>query len=628
MKRVFAAGMAGVMLAAVFLSAPAPGGAERAGEPHIWHAETVFRDTAKIDGVSIGDADPTLPGNEILAAGLSDAVTMIYKVGDSWQSKQLWKGQGELIPSTVGDVDPACTGNEVIVGGMKVGAEEGGSGGEATVLCRNADGSWTPTTVLSAGDLVHGIAVGDLDPSNPGNEILVASHDSRAYLIWKNATGWQNRTLFTDSDQLKNSAIGEFDTAHPGLEGVVVGGSGNVTEVYLDATGNWTIKTRWTAPGGLNRVAIGDILPENAGNEILTDGNYATVTAVYGSGSSAPWTAVPLWSDVAKMRGAAIGDVDPRSPGNEAVVAGFSANLTLLRKTASGWEAEQLFNDGIWRLHWAAIGDVDPAHDGVEVVTGGYSQNVTVVSYWEPDFSLSAPNPSSKISVGNTTTFAVNVTALGYFNSELTMAASGLPAGASARYSPPVLLPGANTTGTATVTVTLAQPIPNGNYPFTATLAGGGRSHALNLTLVVDWKFGIEVTLAQPVKSKYKSGEEVTVNVSVKNTGAAEDTFTLAPVSGLNLSWMPHMGNGTLRLKPGESGWAHLTAKMPASKEGKKETLIVRVNQGLNPAGAPQEVKASFDIEKKPAGCASIILLLAVPLVGCAGWVVRRRVAR
>jgi hypothetical protein len=99
-----------------------------------------------------------------------------------------------------------------------------------------------------------------------------------------------------------------------------------------------------------------------------------------------------------------------------------------------------------------------------------------------PDYSLAiTPSSVTVAHNGGTATYTVAITRTGGFSSGLTMSVSGLPAGATAGFSP-----NPATGSSSTLTVTTARTVAKGTYPFTVTAAGGSPAitHTATATLI------------------------------------------------------------------------------------------------------------------------------------------------
>jgi subtilisin family serine protease len=106
---------------------------------------------------------------------------------------------------------------------------------------------------------------------------------------------------------------------------------------------------------------------------------------------------------------------------------------------------------------------------------------VTLTVNPPPDFGLSVTPASRTVWRGGATTYAVGVLSLGGFTGAVTLTVTGLPAGATAAFSPsPVPAPGAST-----LTVRTARWTKRGTSVLTVTGQNGPTTHRTTVTLVV-----------------------------------------------------------------------------------------------------------------------------------------------
>jgi hypothetical protein len=90
--------------------------ARRQGER--WVAEFITRDTGKIRGVAIADADGAVPGAELYACGYSKNVMQLVRDEHGfWTSKVIFTARRPLHHLVAGDVDPAHPGPELVTCG-------------------------------------------------------------------------------------------------------------------------------------------------------------------------------------------------------------------------------------------------------------------------------------------------------------------------------------------------------------------------------------------------------------------------------------------------------------------------------------------------------------------------------
>ena len=100
-----------------------------------------------------------------------------------------------------------------------------------------------------------------------------------------------------------------------------------------------------------------------------------------------------------------------------------------------------------------------------------------------PNFTLSASPASLSIAQGNKGTSTITSTISGGFKGAVSLSASGLPSGTTAKFSPnPIPSPGS---GNSTMTVTVAGNTPTGTFPVTVTGNGGGIQQNTSITLTV-----------------------------------------------------------------------------------------------------------------------------------------------
>jgi endo-1,4-beta-D-glucanase Y/regulation of enolase protein 1 (concanavalin A-like superfamily) len=120
------------------------------------------------------------------------------------------------------------------------------------------------------------------------------------------------------------------------------------------------------------------------------------------------------------------------------------------------------------------------AHDNAALNTSTFD-NVSV-SAPAPDFSLAGTPASQTVTAGNGTTYTASVGALNGFSGSVALSVSGLPAGASASFSP-TSVSGA---GSSTLAVTTTTGTPAGTATLTIAGTSGGLSHSATVSLTVN----------------------------------------------------------------------------------------------------------------------------------------------
>ncbi len=131
------------------------------------------------------------------------------------------------------------------------------------------------------------------------------------------------------------------------------------------------------------------------------------------------------------------------------------------------------------------------------------------------DFTISAAPASQTVAAGSATSYTATITPSGGFTDTVAFSASGLPAGASASFSPGSV-PG---TGSSTMTVTTTAATAAGTYVVTITGTGSTLTHSTTVTLVVTAPANFTIS-ATPA------------SVTISRGGTATYTVTIAPQNG------------------------------------------------------------------------------------------------
>ena len=140
------------------------------------------------------------------------------------------------------------------------------------------------------------------------------------------------------------------------------------------------------------------------------------------------------------------------------------------------------------------------------------------------DFALSATPASQAVTQGGNATFTATVNPVTGFTGLVTFSVTGLPAGASASFSPASV----STSGPTTLTVsTNASQTPQGTYPLTITGTSGPVSHSANVTLVVNIHGDFTISVAPATGSVQASGS-TTYTVMITRTGGFSSSVSLS----------------------------------------------------------------------------------------------------
>ena len=210
--------------------------------------------------------------------------------------------------------------------------------------------AWMPCLALS---LAAGHALGQVDETaesttgsaSAGAAAAEVMADDTAAETVDLAAGWSVHVAAELGEKLGCVAVGDVDPTWPGNEIVALGASGSVYVIsYHD--GVWTHERAVQLPGEMIQCAVGDLLPEVAGLEIAVVGMARGGESAGGEGAAhlisrdgSGWRVEELYRSPALLHAVVVGGLDPR-PGLDILVAGFAEEAVALVRGAEGWEAQ------------------------------------------------------------------------------------------------------------------------------------------------------------------------------------------------------------------------------------------------------------------------------------------------
>lgn len=132
-----------------------------------------------------------------------------------------------------------------------------------------------------------------------------------------------------------------------------------------------------------------------------------------------------------------------------------------------------------------------------------------------PSFTMSATQASVSVAPGASTTSVITINGQNGFTGAVSLAASGMPSGLTASFSP------ASATSTSTLTLTASSSVAKGAYTVTVTGTSGALHSTAAISLTVASTAGFTIAAAP-------------ASVSVTQGGTGAGTITLTPQSGFN----------------------------------------------------------------------------------------------
>lgn len=274
---------------------------------------------------------------------------------------------------------------------------------------------------------------------------------------------------------------GFTDTVNLSMSGLPAGATASFSPASISASGNsmLTVSTASTTPAGTYTLTITGtastltrtakvMLVVSGPPDFSTSASPSSQTVTQGNSTSYTASISPLSGFTGtvnlSMSGLPAGATASLNPSS---VSG-SGNSTLTVSTASTTPP------GTYPLTITGT-------DGTLV----HSATVTLIVA-APDFSISSTPSSQTVPPGNSTTYTTTVGALNGFTGTVNLSVNGLPAGATASFSPASV----STSGNSTLTVSTATTTPAGTYALTITGTDGSLSHWAPITLVVNASTG------------------------------------------------------------------------------------------------------------------------------------------
>lgn len=294
-------------------------------------------------------------------------------------------------------------------------------------VCAGYSGKWTPTTVVSDGKWLGGLAHGDLDPRLHGSETYVGSQQGNLYQIvaWPHGPLDYRLIAHLPGREIHTIVAGDLDAAQPGPALIVFTRPGGVFRVtptglhgrfetshLFDYDGRVRQALVWTDPHaapptiatvshngrletlhltregprwktiyqdamGLGRIALRP--PTHGQPRVLYTTHDDGRVLRHEQGLDGEWSNETIFLGPQGPRGVVAGCFGA-SPTTETVaVFGYSQRVELLTHTPAGWQTETLFLDTD-KGHWLAVAELDGRNHTREIITSGYSGRIVLLA--------------------------------------------------------------------------------------------------------------------------------------------------------------------------------------------------------------------------------------------------------
>ena len=306
-------------------------------------------DMSRRPTISIGDVYSRHPGNEVVIEGecgfsMSLIIMVYYSQNFGWTHYLIYDS-GMLVGggwgARVGDFDPRRSGDEIFH--IYEGVMDWSNG---TIFSNISHFLHYDEELVFQEKVGMDSAAGDFNPDHPGPEIVIVDEMNETHEIlpplFPTQDLWPRRTIWTSYNNAGWVVkIADVDPCNPGNE-IIYGtrysnrimmshhNGANPHELQILFTGSATghPRTIWD-------IAVGEVLPEIPGLEILGVDETGSVYLVSRVGNS--WDGQVIWQDTSGPLYAVItGDFLPNRRGHEILVAGESGIITLLTLKFTG----------------------------------------------------------------------------------------------------------------------------------------------------------------------------------------------------------------------------------------------------------------------------------------------------
>src|SRR6185437_3019239 len=158
--------------------------------------------------------------------------------------------------------------------------------------------------------------------------------------------------------------------------------------------------------------------------------------------------------------------------------------------------------------------------------TDGILTRTATVTLVVSDFTISASPSAQSANQGATANYTVTLTPLNGFTSTVSFSISGLPAGATATFTPASLAG----SGTSALAISTTTSTPSGSYALTITGTDGVLTHTTPITLVVNLRdFSLSAT---PTSQAIEGGQSTSYTATIAPLNGYTGTVSFS-VSGL-----------------------------------------------------------------------------------------------
>ncbi|MBL8723377.1 MAG: hypothetical protein JNK49_04990 [Planctomycetes bacterium] len=334
-----------------------------------WRAELAHAADAGIWYAHVAKVVADYGQNEIIAGDDKGRYLLLTVYSGQWTAHSCTPDGLWLAPTRPADVDPRVPGRELYAGGR--------AGSLHQIQLRPQP--FAKFTLESreighvAGEEFHAVVAADLDPTQPGDELLAFAITGAVYAAEPSGEGgFALRNVGQVPGRVRDTALTSLPDGK-GRQLLAVSRSGDL--LALDyRSGKLTARSLMREDSGLGRLAAS---PQCPGVVYATrDDGLLLRCEAKADGS---WHREPLFAGPQGLRGVAAGRF--HADGREAVAChGYGQTVHLLARPPGGaWQVEEIYR-GDDKGHWLAVGELDGRNNTDELVATGFDGKVVVLA--------------------------------------------------------------------------------------------------------------------------------------------------------------------------------------------------------------------------------------------------------
>jgi hypothetical protein len=296
--------------------------------------------------------------------------------GNPWYVQTVATERQAIYDMAVGDIDPKSPGDELVV--------TGGGG----IVDEYARDTFSVKPIFVALKTQIGVAVGDVQSAYPGNEVVSVGQDYKVHVVHRETNGaWVAQTAWESVGSINGVTIGEFNASHPGKEIAVAGDKALMailTEDKIQPTG-WSVVVMPVQYVPITNMMCysADVLSEYPGDEVMVGSFSGDVYFAHRWANNMTWNITSIWRDDYAILGVSLGpSLVPSLTGPILYIAGFGGRLTMLNYNGTNWTNTTIFMEKKMNpLYTVVPYDIDPRYPGVELIVSGIASNIHIVRY-------------------------------------------------------------------------------------------------------------------------------------------------------------------------------------------------------------------------------------------------------